>query len=133
MRVYITHCTGIKDDSLKASGKEVKPEALYLSVYTQRFIRKCKARQVMWAIFSDEYGVWFPDARRKWYDKHPDSVTDEEFAQLVVGFDKSLKEFSEIWFYNHPSWFHSLYRRVIRESGLSHRIETFSHINQIVQ
>jgi len=132
MRIYITHCTGIKNDSLKSSDKAVKPEALYAAVHTQRFIRKCKEVQATWAIFSDQYGIWFPDTKRKWYDKHPDSVTNEEFAELLHGFDKILEEFSEIWFYNHPSWFHLLYQRIIRKSTLSQRIRTFSHLNQIV-
>ena len=131
MRIYITHCTGIKDDSLMSSDKMVAPETLYVSALTQRFMRRCKSTQVKWAIFSDQYGIWFPEVKHKWYEKHPDSVTDEEFAELLSGFDKNLEEFSEIWFYNHPSWFHSLYQRIIRESTLNQRIRTFSHLKDI--
>ena len=103
-----------------------------MSKHTQGFIRKCKTTKVSWAIFSDQYGIWLPDVKRKWYDKHPDTVTDEEFAELLQGFDKILVEFSEIWFYNHPSWFHALYQRIIRESTLNQRIVKFSHLNAIV-
>lgn len=131
MRIYLTHCTGIKNEKLIASNKKVLPETLYTSVLTQRFISKCKAERVKWAIFSDQYGIWFPEVKHKWYEKHPNTVSEEEFAELLAGFDKNLAEFSEIWFYNHPSWFHSLYQRIIRESTLNQRIRTFSHLKDI--
>ena len=45
------------------------------------------ARVVDWAIFSDLYGVWFPDVRHPWYEKNPATVTESEFRGLVNDFD----------------------------------------------
>jgi len=133
MRIYLTHCTGLKDESLRTNKARATPEQFYLSVYTQRFISTCKIQGVRWAIFSDEYGIWFPNIKRSWYDKHPDTVTKKEFAELVRSFDENLMDFSEIWFYNNPSWFHPLYQRIISTSKLNSRIRKFSHLKEIVK
>lgn len=132
MRIYLTHCTGIKDNRLKGTSKAVGPNDLYTSMPLQRFVRKCKEQKVQWAIFSDLYGVWHPHQHHPWYDKHPDTVTAHEMTQLVKDFDKELEDFSEIWFYNNPSWFHSLYKTLLKRSSLSNRITTFSRLKEIV-
>ncbi|MBL4657925.1 MAG: hypothetical protein JKX73_07995 [Flavobacteriales bacterium] len=131
MRIYITHCTGIKDNSLRISNKLITPDQLYASVLTQRFISRCEGQKVKWAIFSDYYGIWYPDIKRLWYDKHPDMVTEQEFTELLGSFDENLKDFSEIWFYNNPSWLHPLYQRIISSSRLTSRIKKFSHLKDI--
>jgi len=131
MKIYVTHCTGIKDDSYRFSNAPLYPEQLYRSTPTQRFIARCKKAEVKWAIFSDKYGLWFPEIKKRWYDKHPDTVTEKQFAELLFGFDENLKDFSEIWFYNNPSWFHPLYQRIIAKSTLSLRINKFSHLKEI--
>lgn len=131
MRIFLTHCTGIKNDSLRLTHQKVTPDLLYLSVPTKRFISRCKNQDVNWAIFSDKYGVWFPSIKHLWYDKHPDLVTEEEFIELLRCFDENLKDFSEIWFYNNPSWFHPLYQRIISASALNSRIRKFSHLKDI--
>jgi len=130
-KIYLTHCTGIKDDSYEFSDTLLYPPQLYRASPTQRFIACCKKKEVPWAILSDQYGIWFPGIKRKWYDKHPDTVTEAQFAQLLSDFDKNLKDFSEIWFYNNPSWFHPLYQRIISQSTLNSRINTFSHLKEI--
>jgi len=132
MRIYLTHCTGIKRDDLKNTGEQVHPEELYLSVPFQRFVRTCQENNVTWAVFSDLYGIWFPQQTRPWYDKHPDTVTSDELNKLIRNFDTDLKDFSEIWFYNNPSWFHKLYQMVLTKSSLSARITTFSKLKEIV-
>ena len=132
MRIYLTHCTGIKNDELKGTAKKVHPEELYLSVPFQRFATHCEKKNVKWAVFSDLYGIWFPDQTQPWYDKHPETVTKDELDKLISDFDKDLKDFSEIWFYNNPSWFHSLYKALLKRSSLSKRITTFSRLKEIV-
>jgi hypothetical protein len=132
MRIYLTHCTGIKDDRLKETGTAVAPNALYTSMPIQRFIARCHIKNVKWAIFSDLYGVWHPHQKHTWYDKHPDTVTEEEMKQLVRDFDEELQDFSEIWFYNNPSWFHRLYKMLVKRSSLSNRITLFSRLKEIV-
>ncbi len=132
MRIYLTHCTGIKDDRLKGNKKFVGPDLLYTSVPLQRFIKRCKTQQVQWAIFSDLYGIWFPNEKHPWYEKHPDTVTEQEMQQLVINFDDVLKDFSEIWFYNNPAWFHDLYKSLLKSSSLSNKITIFSKIKEIL-
>jgi hypothetical protein len=51
---------------------------------------------VRWAIFSDN-GVWFPEVRHKWCEKHPNTVTYLEFSALLRDFDKKLSGYSEIF------------------------------------
>jgi len=60
MRIYITHCSAKKNDSLKESKIKVTPDALYTATPTVRFIQKCTQLGAKWAIFSDKYGIWFP-------------------------------------------------------------------------
>ena len=106
----------------------VTPDRLYTSERIQKFIKACKAAGAFWAIFSDEYGVWFPGERRRWYDKPPDTVTPAEFEQLVSRAEKSLEKY-EIFFYGDmgDSNFHPLYRDLIerlKDAGL--KITLFS-------
>ena len=117
-KIYITYCSAKKDDTLKNSDLEVYPEELYTSKRIQRFIEKCNEKKVKWAIFSDLYGIWFPKEKHKWYEKHPNKVTSEEFNKLLADFDLKLKRYNEVWFYYNPCRFHNLYDRLIKNSSL---------------
>jgi len=131
-RIYITHCSARKHDPLRNSGKKVTPDRLYTAKPLQRFVQRCKDKNVEWAIFSDKYGVVFPSERIEWYDKHPNTVTDEEFQWLVLNFTQRLSKYDEVWFYHNPGRFHPLYRRLVervRKKGL--KVVLFSHISQI--
>ena len=130
-RIYITHCSAKKNDSLRDSNKYVTPDELYTSRRIQLFMNRCKEKNVEWAIFSDLYGVWFPYEKHEWYEKHPSKVTEEEFKILLENFDQKLKDYDEIWFYYNPGRFHSLYRRLLRETKLKDRIKLFNHVNEI--
>ena len=131
MRIYITHCSARKSDSARRKGRAVRPDVLYTSQRTQRFMRRCRERGVRWAIVSDEYGVWFPPERRHWYEKSPDQVSEAEFRRLVANFDRRLRRFREIRFYYHPGRFHWRYGRLLRATGLRHRIRRFRHLTEI--
>jgi hypothetical protein len=50
LRIYVTHCSAKKDNSLKNTGKKVTPDKLYTATPLQRFMNKCKKRKVHWAI-----------------------------------------------------------------------------------
>ena len=89
-RIYITTCSAKKDDTLKYTCKKVTPDKLYTATPIQHFINKCKEKQVKWAIFSDLYGVWFPNVKHKWYEKDPDTVKEHEFKKLLEDFEKKL-------------------------------------------
>jgi hypothetical protein len=94
MRIYITHCSAKKDDSLKHTGKKVTPDKLYTATATQRFMSKCKEKKVDWAIFSDYYGVWFADVKHEWYGDDvgdPNKVTEQKFKNLVKILTKNSK------------------------------------------
>ncbi len=132
MRIYVTHCSAKKDDSLKHTGKKVTPDKLYTATPTQRFIDRCKRMDVEWAIFSDLYGVWFPDEKHRWYNKHPDTVSEEEFNYLVRDFEEKLGNYDEICFYHNPGRFHPLYRRLLNEVSIKDEICLFSHKSEIV-
>ncbi len=131
MKIYVTHCSAKKDNSLKNTGEKVPPDKLYTATPTQRFMRKCSEKNVNWAIFSDLYGVWFPNVRREWYEKSPDTVTEQEFRVLINDFDDRLKQYDEIWFYHNPGRFHPLYKRLLQETKLKEQIKGFTHIGEI--
>jgi hypothetical protein len=129
--IYITHCSARKDLSLKDINKHVTPDKLYTATPTQRFMNKSKENDVNWAIFSDKYGVWFKNIKNGWYEKSPDSVTDEEFNNLVADFNRKLKDFDEIWFYYNPGHFHPLYRELLNKTRLKRKIRKFTHLSEI--
>ncbi len=129
--VYLTHCSAKKDDSLRGTDRKVTPDELYTATPTQRFMNKCKEEGVEWAIFSDKYGIWFPNEKHEWYDKHPNSVTEKEFQVLVNDFEEKLRNYDKILFYHNPGRFNNLYKRLLKESDISERIELFSHKSKI--
>lgn len=131
MRIYITHCSAKKDHLLKHTGKEVTPEKLYTATPTQRFMNKCKEKGAEWAIFSDLYGVWFPEVKHGWYDKHPRKVTEYEFKELLKDFEQKLGKYEEIYFYHNPGRFHRLHKRLLGETKSKDKIIKFSHIREI--
>jgi hypothetical protein len=131
MRIYITHCSAKKDVSLRSSSLRVTPDKLYTAAPTRRFMERCKATRVNWAIFSDQYGVWFPHVEHGWYEKDPGTVTDTEFCVLLRKFDKSLSKYDEILFYRNPGRFHRLYRKLVKETNLGSKLSLFSHLNEI--
>jgi hypothetical protein len=135
MRIYITHCAAKKDDSLKGTTRKVTPDRLYIATPIQRFMRRCSQRALRWAIFSDNYGIWFPDELHEWYGDDvgdPDRVTEPKFRKLVKNFDKRLHGFDEIYFYHGPGGFHPMYKRLIKESGINDRVVEITHLGDIV-
>jgi hypothetical protein len=131
MRIYITYCSAKKDDSLKDTGIKVTLNKLYISPRIKTFMDECVVKRVKWAIFSDFYGVWFPNVKHEWYEKSPDDVSEEEFKLLLRDFDQKLQAYDEIWFYYYPGRFHSLYKRLVKETQLKNRIHLFSHYWEI--
>ena len=131
-RIYITHCSAKKDNSLKDTGQKVFPDELYTATPAQRFMKKCKKVDVNWAIFSDLYGVWFPDIKHEWYEKNPGKVTEQEFSDLLHNFKSMLDCYDEIYFYHNPGRFHKLYKRLINNNNLADlNIIKFSHLIEI--
>ncbi len=134
MRIYIAHCSAKKDNSLKDTGKKVTPDKLYTATPIQCFINKCKGKQVKWVIFSDLYGVWFPNVEHEWYEKNPDTVTKQEFESLLNDFDRKLQEYDKIWFYYNPGRFYPLYERLLqtKTTRSKGKVERVTHIREIV-
>ena len=133
MKLYMTYCSGQKDDSLKGTGIEVTPDVLYTSKRRiVPFMEMCKEMRVEWAIFSDLYGVWLHNEKHTWYAKGPDEVSGSEYQWLLNNFNSRLKNYESIYFYR-PSekMFHSLYRRLVNESELKDRIVFIQSIVQI--
>lgn len=131
MRIYLAHCTAKKHDRLKHTGEKVTPDRLYRGKFVEPFMRTCKQRSVNWAVLSDKYGVCFPDVRHEWYEKHPNTVTEDEYRELLKDFDLKLRDYHEIYFYHNPGRFHALYQRILTETRLRDRITLFSHVADI--
>ncbi len=132
MRIYLTHCSKNKDDSLKCTGKKVTPDILYTGNRIQRFMSECKKKGVKWAIFSDLYGVCCPNDKLPWYDKHPDKVTDPKFKELLKDFDEKLRDYQEIYFYHkndHP--LHHRYEQLLKETKLKDKVTLFTDLREI--
>jgi hypothetical protein len=129
--IYITHCSAKKDSSIKESRKKVTPDKLYSATPTQRFMNRCIRNKVSWCIFSDKYGIWFPNVKNEWYEKNPDKVTDEEYNQILNDFNNKLEQFDEIWFYYNPGRFHKLYKKILKDNKLKDRIKLFTHLEDI--
>jgi hypothetical protein len=133
MRIYLTHCCAKKDDELQNSGEKVTPDRLYVATPTKRFMKECKLKNAHWAIFSDKYGIWFPEEKHEWYEKDPDTVTPQEYNNLIEDFEQKLGGFKEIWFYHNPGRFHPLYERLLREVKVKGKITLFTHKNEIAR
>jgi hypothetical protein len=125
-RIYVTHCSARKDDSLKGKGK-VSPFALYTSSRIRAFMTRCIARKVQWAIFPDKYGLWFPHEMHEWYEKSPYEVTEPEFQALLAEFDRRLEDYAEIVFYVNLARLHSLYKRLLKETRLREKLRLVNH------
>jgi hypothetical protein len=124
-RIYITHCCLKKDEALRESGLSAAPDRLYTAVTVQRFMTACMDTGVAWAIFSDLYGIWFPQLTHPWYEKAPGKVTPGEFQLLLENFDKELEPYEEIRFY-YPGRLHPLHGRLLESSRLRTRVHLFS-------
>lgn len=135
MRIYLTHCCAKKDDSLQDTRRKVLPDELYTALPTVRFMAKCRAKRVPWAILSDYYGVWFSDVRREWYGDDvgdPRHLTPERFQWLVTDLDTALGRYSEILFYHNPGRFHPVYQRLLHATALRQRVRLITHLDEIV-
>lgn len=131
MRIYVTHCTARKDDSLRGTGLRVAPDRLYRGKFIEAFRRMCRQKGVEWAIFSDLYGVWLPCEKHEWYEKHPSRVGEQEYQKLLRDFKRKLCEYDDICFYRNPSRVHKLHKRLLRETGLRDRITEISSVKRI--
>jgi hypothetical protein len=92
-------------------------------------MKTCIDNKVDWAIFSDKYGIWSKNDRRRWYEKPPDSVTNNEFNKLVIDFETKLENYDEIWFYYNPGRFHKVYRKLLNSIDL--KVKKFTHLSEI--
>ena len=131
MRIYLTHCSKEKEPSLEGTDIAVPPDRLYVSPSIQQFMKRCRSKKVSWGVLSDLHGVFLSDECRTWYEKHPDTVTDEEEAHVLESFSDKLSAYAEIFFYVRPSSCHPFYRRILRRTSLADRVQTFQDIGRI--
>jgi len=125
--IYITHCSAKKNNINKGT-----PDQLYSGTKITKFMSECKQLGVNWAIFSDKYGLVFPDQVIENYDKHPSKVTDNEFHFLVEDTYNKLKNYDVVYFYHNPGRLHKLYHKLINElisRGIN--IKEITHLEQI--
>ena len=131
MKIYLTHCAAEKSSVAKESGEAVAPDQLYTNSGVVEFMETCKRANMSWGILSDLYAVWLPDEKHVWYEKHPDTVTKEEFDKIVHDFDAKLEGFDEILFYVRKDSFHPFYRRVLDATKHSSKVQTFDEVSLI--
>jgi hypothetical protein len=117
--ICLTHCSREKALELERTGTAVTPDELYTSESLLRFIRFCKNNGLEWAIFSDRYGVVFPNEKISWYNKPPSEVTQEEFEELLKNFTTRLASYDEIHFYQRKGETHPLFERIVAQGRLS--------------
>ena len=131
MKIYLTHCCAEKSSIVKESGEGVTPDHLYTDPGVVEFMETCKRANVTWGILSDRYAVWLPDEKHEWYEKHPDTVTQEEFDEIVNDFDTKLESFDEIVFYVRKASFHPFYGKVLDATTHSSKVRTFDQVGEI--
>jgi hypothetical protein len=131
-RIYVTHCSKKKEDKYRRNGERVTADKLYTSAKTQTFINTCKTKGVNWAIFSDKYGIIFPDDKIAWYEKSPDLVSETEKKELLLDFLQRLEQFDDIYFYYNPGRFHRLYKSLLEQASKKLKgIHLITHISDI--
>ena len=131
MRVYLTHCSKEKEPTLKGTDIAVTPDKLYTSPGIQSFMQRCREKGVSWGILSDLYGVYLQSEVHTWYEKHPDTVTQEEGKKVIADFDSKLHLYEEIFFYVRPNSFHPFYERILKKTILADKVRFFQHISSI--
>ena len=131
MRIYLTHCCKDKADHLRKTGEAVKLDELYVEPKIQEFMSRCKEKGVHWAILSDLYGVYLSNERHVWYEKHPDTVTSKEEAFVIAAFNNKLGSYDKIFFCIRPESFHPFYKRVLKQTLLADRVQTFQDVDCI--
>jgi hypothetical protein len=130
--IYVTHCSAKKEPSLARYRPGGPCRRVIYRNANQRFMKRCRAIGVEWAIFSDCYGVWFPEVVHPWYEKDPASVTEQEFSRLLKDFDDKLERYERVLFYCNPGRFHSLYKRLIENAKRRDRIYLITHLREMV-
>jgi hypothetical protein len=73
--------------------------------------------------------VWFKNEKKSWYEKGPNTVTDEELNKLVIDFNRKLRSYDKIWFYFNPGRFRKLYRKLLNKTEL--KVNKFTHLWEI--
>lgn len=131
MRIYLTHCSAEKNNALKGTAIATSPDKLYTNPDLQAFMQRCLHHEVAWAILSDRYGVWFPNVKHEWYEKHPATVTEQESQQIVEQFDQDLQGYDEIYFFVRAATFHPFYQKVLSITKLAARVTQFSDLQMI--
>ena len=131
MRFYLTHCSKEKEPYLEETGIAVTPDKLYINPDIQQFMERCKEKKVRWGVLSDLYGVYLSDEFHVWYEKHPDTVTQQEEDEIVKDFDSKLVFYNEILFCVRPDSFHPFYERVLKRTLLAPNVKTFQSIERI--
>lgn len=89
MIIYLTHCSAEKDNALRGTGMTTTPNRLYKAPGIQAFMQHCSDKGVEWAILSDRYGVWLPTVKHEWYEKHPDTVTNNSQLPITLRFARA--------------------------------------------
>ena len=130
-QIYLSHCSKDKSAQAKATGEKMTPDRLYTDPDLVRFMSRCKEAGLEWAILSDRYGLFRAQDRHAYYEKPPDTVSEDEEAQIAEDLRKGLSQFDTVWFYVRKASFHPFYERVLQKSGVIGKVKFFSDLTQI--
>ena len=117
--IRITACTAQKSDRARRHGEPVTPDVLYVEPGIQRFFGDARADGVPWAVLSDQWGVLLEHDRAPWYERHPDTVTAADEAELVRSAEAKLAGFDVVELVRLRPTSHPLYERVLRTADLT--------------
>lgn len=120
-KLYFTYCS--KSKKIYNIDKMVLPKELYISDRIQRFIEYCEEKNYEWAIFSDDYGLVLKDDKIKWYDKSPNSVSDDEYKKLLKDTLSKMDGYDDVIFYYDENTFHPLYQKLIDDLQKTKKIK----------
>lgn len=130
MEVYLTHCSAEKSEGARTTGILLPPEEMYTEPAIQKFFTYCLSKGLTFGVLSDLYGIWLSPEKKRWYEKSPDTVTDEEKAEILRIFDTELARFSEIIFFIRPESFHPFYDFVLSHSKHAKKIRRITELKE---
>ena len=110
------------------TGISLSPEEMYIEPDIQNFFSFCISRSFPFGVLSDLYGIWLSPAKKQWYEKSPDTVTEEEKIEILRIFDTELERFSEIVFLVRPKTFHPFYDFVLTHSRHANKIRRITEL-----
>jgi len=101
-------------------GEEALPKDFYVSSQNLQFYSWCEKNKLKYGILSDMYGMHFWNEKKKFYDIHPSSLTDDDFERLgkLIREKMITNSFDSFLFWNSSPLMSAPYFYMMKLSGL---------------